>query len=222
MSYNDDSKMKLLKEAWKKMDEGSGDITRGTGDGENITNVRKVKATGTGTDVRKPVAKPPAGVENLAEGEDELEGGAPAAPVDTGAPVGAADMGGGADMGAEMGADMGAGPVGSPWDQLIAAVDQMKIALEAIAAEEAGEAGGAEDLGAEGDLDPAAGAAGAADMGGEPPIEEVAMGYLNEAKKKLAEKKAAFGGKQAKPFGKKDEAKEEGAKAAPKGFAKKK
>lgn len=223
MSYNDDAKMKLLKEAWQKMEEGDatyGAKVPGAKDPNGKNGLAGTKATGTavaqGPSARATVAKATGGAENLAEGEEE----------DTGAPAGAADIGAGdagaVDAGAAMG-DMGADPamgdpaaaVGSPWDQLVAAVDQMKTALEAIAAEESGEAEhmGGEDLGAEGDVD----------MGGEePPIAEVAAGYLEEAKKVMEKKAAkvkeackeekkagakaapkAFGGKQAPPFQKK-------------------
>lgn len=204
MSYNDDAKMKLLKEAWQKMEEG--DITYNAKKTPAPEGLKGTKATGTavpqGPGARATVAKATAGAENLAEGEEE----------DTGAPAGAADIGAG-DAGAvdadaamgDVGADAAMGDpaaaVGSPWDQLVAAVEQMKTALEAIAAEESGEAEhmGGEELGAEGDVD----------MGGEePPITEVAAGYLEEAKKVIAKKAKAV----------KEEKKEEGAKAAPKAF----
>jgi hypothetical protein len=181
MSYYDDPKMKLLKEAWAKIDEG--DITYGAKKTPAPEGLKGTQATGTAVNqagTRQAAAKPPAGVENLAEGEEE-ETGAPASAED----IGAGDAAG-ADIDAAVGADdLGAGAVGAevgnPWDQLVTAVDQMKSALEAIAAEESGEEahmGGEEPLGDEGD----------AEVGGEEDIAAVAEQYLEEAKKKLKEK----------------------------------
>ena len=92
MSYNDDQKMKLLKEAWKKMEEG--DITYGATPEDKATDAatKPHAASGTAKNVRTPVAKPPAGVKhNLAEEED-----------DTGVPASAEAIGAG-DAGAGVG-----------------------------------------------------------------------------------------------------------------------
>jgi hypothetical protein len=199
MSYNDDAKMKLLKEAWAKMEEG--EVTNPNTTGKIISTAKtspapkgldgtKVSGTGVNQNPRAKIATATAGAENLAEEEEAPEG-----MEDTGAPASAEDIGAGdagaVDAGAAMGGmdPMGGSAVGaeggSAWDKLVSAVEQMKAALQEIAAEESGEpehggAGvGGEDLGAEGD----------AEIGGEePPIDEVASGYLEEAKKKLKEK----------------------------------
>ena len=215
MSYNDDAKMKLLKEAWQKMEEGDatyGAKVPGAKDPNGKNGLAGTKATGTavpqGPGARATVAQATAGAENLAEGEED-----PTA-IDSGAPAGAADIGAGDAPATDVDAAMGGvedpmggtepAVAGSPWDQLVTAVDQMKAALEAIAAEEKGEEehmGGEEPLGDEGD----------AEVGGEEDVTAVAEKYLQEAKK-VMEKKAkegakaapkAFGGKQAPPFQKK-------------------
>jgi hypothetical protein len=211
MSYYDDPKMKLLKEAWAKIEEG--DITHGAKKDLAPEGLKGTKATGTavkqGPGARDAAAKPPAGVENLAEAEGDEDTGAPASAEDMGAGEAPAIDAAAADLDASaVGADAVA-PVGSPWDQLVAAVEQMKTALEAIAAEESGEeehmGGDDAELGDEGDAE--IGAEGGED------ITAVAEKYLAEAKKKLKEKEAckegakeapkAFGGKQAHPFEKK-------------------
>jgi len=217
MAYNDDAKMKLLQEAWKKMDEeGSynpgGDVTYNAHPGKpDMAEKRatEIKATGTAKNVRQPLAEigdgMPAGTANLAEEEGE----------DTGTPASAEDIGGGeapaGDASAAMGGDMTdpmaaggaeAGMGGSPWDQLVAGMDQVAAALKAIAAEEKGEPAHGADAGMGAD----AGAAGpmGADAGagaGEPDVTDVAEQYLEEAKKKLEEKrkgKAAVGDKSMK------------------------
>lgn len=204
MAYNDDAKMKLLQEAWKKMDEeGSykpgGDITYNAHPGKEDRakqQATEIKATGTAKNVREPRAEigdgMPSGTANLAEEEGE----------DTGVPASAEDIGGGeapaGDAAAAMGGEMGgmgadAGMGGSPWDQLVAGMDQVAAALKAIAAEEKGESAHSADAGM-GAPDPMGADAGA----GEPDVTDVAEQYLEEAKKKLEEKrkgKASVGDK---------------------------
>jgi hypothetical protein len=186
-NLNDDNKTRLIKEAWEIMSKtmNESDITRGAGDGENIKMVRKVAATGTAKNVRTPLAKPPAGVENLAE--EEIE--------DTGAPQSGEEMAGdaidtdiGGEEGSEIGGDEGAidAPAElSPWERLTAAAKELSSAIEAIAAEESGEAehGGEGDMGDMGDMGDAA---GIDDVGGAP---EAQPEELAESKGKLKKKK---------------------------------
>lgn len=183
---NDDNKTRLLKEAWETLDQTfkESDITRGTGDGENIKAVRKVAATGTAKNVRTPLAKPPAGVENLAEEEQE----------DTGAPQSGEDLAGDAidldagEEGEEGGMDMGGEDLAapdelSPWERLTAAAKELSAAIEAIAAEEKGEVEHGGEEGIEGGED----IGGTEDIGGEEEMSQPEE--LAESKGKLKKKK---------------------------------
>jgi hypothetical protein len=188
-NLNDDNKTRLIKEAWETLEQTlkEGDITRGTGDGENIKMVRKVAATGTAKNVRTPLAKPPAGVENLAEEETE-DTGAPQSGEEMAGDVIDADSDVGGEEGPEIGGDEGAidAPAElSPWERLTAAAKELSSAIEAIAAEESGEAehGGEGDMGDMGDMGDAA---GIDDVGGAP---EAQPEELAESKGKLKKKK---------------------------------
>ncbi len=189
-NLNDDNKTRLIKEAWEILEQTlkEGDITRGTGDGENIKLVRKVAATGTAKNVRTPLAKPPAGVENLAEEENEDTGAPESIDADVGGIDDAGATEGGEDMGSidgEEGGDIGGAPAElTPWERLTAAAKELSSAIEAIAAEETGEV----EHGGEGETDDAAGLddIGGGELETQP---EAQPEELAESKGKLKKKK---------------------------------